>query len=301
MARSTHAPEPDENGSRLLPVLAGFSLARTTAPVWWARGRWASVDWRAGTLWWTGWESDRIVWRSVRQITADRLLIAGSGAPDLDGVWAARALGVTAQMPEFDDPILANLARRHSGMRSWAQGSLFDGAVSSIIGQSISVAAAATTERRVYELFNPPLALDGRLFWPSPRTEQLAAADPGNLRACGVTTIRAVALIRVGAAFAAGEIGERALGDDDAVAEAEKLLAVRGVGPWTVRSALLWGIGDPDAHPSGDVALLRAVAKQDPAVSTLRELDARAEMWRPHRAWAARLLWLDLLGHAEAS
>jgi 3-methyladenine DNA glycosylase/8-oxoguanine DNA glycosylase len=111
--------------------------------------------------------------------------------------------------------------------------------------------------------------------------------------------IRAEALVRVGVMFAAGEITEQSPGDDDALVEAEKLLGLRGVGPWTVRSALLWGHGHPDAHPSGDVALLRALAKQDAAVSTLRELDARAEAWRPYRAWAARLLWLDLLGHAE--
>jgi 3-methyladenine DNA glycosylase/8-oxoguanine DNA glycosylase len=129
----------------------------------------------------------------------------------------------------------------------------------------------------------------------------LAEAAPNELRASGVTTVRAEALVQAGVAFATGDIADRPLNDDDAAAEAEKLLAIRGVGRWTVRSTLLWGVGHPDAHPSGDVALLRAAAKQDPTVTTLRELAARAEAWRPHRAWAARLLWLDLLGHAEDS
>jgi 3-methyladenine DNA glycosylase/8-oxoguanine DNA glycosylase len=34
-----------------------------------------------------------------------------------------------------------------------------------------------------------------------------------------------------------------------------------------------------------------------PEISNLNDLDRVAERWKPHRGWAARLLWLDLLGH----
>ncbi len=72
------------------------------------------------------------------------------------------------------------------------------------------------------------------------------------------------------------------------------------VGPWTANSVLLWGVGAPDAYPTGDVALLRAAraAFDDPDLD-LKGLDHRAEEWRPARAWAARLPWTDLLGIAR--
>ena len=83
-------------------------------------------------------------------------------------------------------------------------------------------------------------------------------------------------------------------------AAVEHLLSISGIGPWTIQSALLWGIAAPDAHPTRDVALLRAARVHYPDVSDLNDLDRVAERWRPYRGWAARLLWLDLLGHDRA-
>jgi 3-methyladenine DNA glycosylase/8-oxoguanine DNA glycosylase len=45
------------------------------------------------------------------------------------------------------------------------------------------------------------------------------------------------------------------------------------------------------------VALLRAARVHYPEISDLNDLDRVAERWKPYRGWAARLLWLDLLGH----
>jgi 3-methyladenine DNA glycosylase/8-oxoguanine DNA glycosylase len=285
--------------SRTLPVSPPFDLARTAAPVWWARGRLPSTDWRQGRLWWVGWERDQVVWRSLRQPNASTLVVTGSALGENDARWISRVAGVDVRMPKFNDPIIASLAIRHPGLRPWAAGSLFEGVVSSIVGQSISVAAAATTERRLFALFNPPLRLDGRDFWPPPLPAQLASTTAQRVRASGVTMRRAQALVAIGAKFASGAIIDIDGAGFDAAVESEKLLAIPGIGPWTVRSACLWGIADADAHPAGDVALLRAVRKHYQHVSHLKDVDHLSQRWAPHRAWAARLLWLDLLGFDE--
>jgi 3-methyladenine DNA glycosylase/8-oxoguanine DNA glycosylase len=77
------------------------------------------------------------------------------------------------------------------------------------------------------------------------------------------------------------------------------LLALPGIGPWTVASAFLWGIAHPDAFPRGDVALLRAVRRnfRDDTLD-MKSMERLSEAWRPFRGEAARLLWLDLLGPA---
>jgi 3-methyladenine DNA glycosylase/8-oxoguanine DNA glycosylase len=273
-----------------------FDLARTAAPVWWSGGRSPNADWNHQTLYWVGREGDRVVWRSVRQVDALALAIDGSASEERDADWADAVLAVSQAVPIFRDPVLVNLSSEHEGFRSWSAGSLFEGFVSTIVGQSISVAAAATTERRLCELFNAPIDLNGRRFWPAPTPEQLASASPDHVRASGVTRVRAEALVAVATKFATGEINEPEAGSPAAAAEAEKLRAIRGVGPWTVQSALLWGIGAPDAHPTGDIALLRAAQRHYPGTDDLRALDRLAETWAPSRGWAARLLWLDLLG-----
>ena len=292
LTQSVTTPEPP---MRLLPVSPSFDLARTVAPAWWARGRWPNVDWRCGAFVWVGWEAGQLAWRSVRQVDAQLLEISGSGSGALDAHWAAAVLGTTATMPRFADPVLAAVARKHAGMRPWSAGSLFEGVVSSIIGQSISVAAAAITERRLYQYFNDAIVIGAREFWPPPMPEQLASSSAGAVRQSGVTTKRAEALVAAAALFVAES--SSATADADPVAVIERLAAIPGIGPWTVRSALLWGIGAPDAHPTGDVALLRAARAHYPEVSDLKSLDRLAEQWTPYRGWAARLLWLDLLGY----
>ncbi|MBA3450970.1 MAG: DNA-3-methyladenine glycosylase 2 family protein [Chloroflexia bacterium] len=199
-------------------------------------------------------------------------------------------------MPQFTG-VLCQLAVEHVGMKPWAAGSHFEGVVSSIVGQSISVAAAATTERRLYTLFNAPGVVSGRAFWPPPTAGQLAVAEVETVRSSGVTTRRASALIEIGQRFTSGELLEPGDTGFDLLREGDKLRTTSGVGPWTVRSASLWGLGDPDAHPTGDVALLRAVRQRHPEVVTLRDLDRISNEWRPYRGWAARLYWLDLLGY----
>jgi 3-methyladenine DNA glycosylase/8-oxoguanine DNA glycosylase len=236
-----------------------------------------------------------VVWRSVRQIDAQTLEISGSGSSDLDAQWASDVLGSSALMPTFSDSIMAALARKHAGLRPWSAGSLFEGVVSSIVGQSISVAAAATTERRLCERFNDGLDLEGRRFWPPPRPEQLASSSAAFIRESGVTTKRAEALVAAGTLFASEPSSAGFAGD--AAAAGERLLSISGIGPWTVQSALLWGIAAPDAHPTRDVALLRAARVHYPHLSDLKDLDRIAERWKPYRGWAARLLWLDLLGY----
>ena len=284
---------------RLLTVTSPFDLSRTTAPVWWARGRWPNVDWIDGAFIWVGWESERSVWRSARQVAASTLEISGTGDIDLDIEWTAAVLGASAAMPTFEDSVLARLALQHRGLRPWSAGSLYEGVISSIVGQSISVAAAATTERRLFELFSDGIDINGRRFWPAPLPWQLASSAAASVRSSGVTSKRAGALVAVGSLFATGgeTNSDRSAMRSDIGAEA--LLAISGIGPWTVRSARLWGIGDADAHPTGDVALLRAARRHYPGLLSLKDLDREAERWKPYRGWAARLLWIDHLGFAD--
>ena len=278
---------------------AAFSLATTCGPVAWAGGRWPNVDWTSSGLVWVGWEGSRAVSRLVRHIADDELLVTGTASEVNDSSWAEQVLGPDAVLPRFDDPILEPLRLRYPGLRPFAAGSVFDGLVSSIIGQSISIAAAAVTEARLAALFSPELEIEGRRFRPLPRADQLANASADLVRRSGVTWRRAEALVHAGRAQMAGDIPTAAdvLADPDQARVCLRRLPL--VGPWTAESTLLWGIGFADAYPIGDVALLRAARRAfDDGTLSARDMDHRSERWRPFRGWAARLLWTDLLGEA---
>jgi len=70
----------------------------------------------------------------------------------------------------------------------------------------------------------------------------------------------------------------------------ERLRSIRGVGEWTAQYIALRAAREPDAFPSSDVGLLRGAAREGARPSP-RALEARAERWRPWRAYAAQHLW----------
>jgi len=291
-------PDSGMTAARTIALPGGFSLAQTCGPVDWARGRWPNIDWREGRLFWVGWESGRVVHRTVSQ-DGDLLLVAGDAEPAEDRGWAARVLGIDRRPPILAEPVVAPLGERYAGLRPFAAGSLWDGIVSSIAGQSISVAAAAVTEARLAALFDGGIELDGRRFWPMPTPEQVAAAEVSLVRTSGVTWRRAAAIVGAAQAWLAEELpaNEHALAEPDVARAALRRLPL--VGPWTAESALLWGLGEGDAFPPNDAALLRAARRAygRPELDQ-RGLTALAERWRPGRAWAARWIWTDLLGVA---
>lgn len=283
----------------LLAVPAGFSLAETCGPVAWGKGRWPTADWIEGTLVWVRREQGRIAARWVRQRADGQLEIGGARDPAHDAVWCAAVLGLAESRPVIADPVVAALAARFPGLRSYSSGSLFDGIIACIVGQSITVMAAAVTEARLAALFHPGIELAGRRFFPPPEPAELAAAEPALIRTSGVTWRRADAIVAVAKAQRAGELpDEHELGADLESARA-KIRRLPLVGPWTAESALLWGVGAGDAFPPNDAALLRAVrhAYARPEIGH-PDLNRLAEGWRPGRAWACRWLWTALLGPA---
>ena len=65
---------------------------------------------------------------------------------------------------------------------------------------------------------------------------------------------------------------------------------MRGIGPWTAHYIAMRALGEPDAFPTGDVGVMRALGTEGQRVSA-PEADARSQSWRPWRAYAVMYLW----------
>ncbi|HXN40742.1 MAG TPA: 3-methyladenine DNA glycosylase 2, partial [Myxococcaceae bacterium] len=70
-----------------------------------------------------------------------------------------------------------------------------------------------------------------------------------------------------------------------------RLRSIRGVGEWTAQYIALRQLREPDAFPAADIGLMRALANNQGRRPAADELLARAEKWRPWRAYAAQHLW----------
>ena len=82
----------------------------------------------------------------------------------------------------------------------------------------------------------------------------------------------------------------------DRVAVARRLKAIRGIGDWTAEYVAMRGLHDPDAFPSGDLGVRRALA-----VMSSRQAEARAEAWRPWRSYAVMHLWSSLASQSATT
>lgn len=295
-------PSAEAEADRTLPVQKTFSLAQTCGPVAWVGERSSRQRWVNGTLTWIGWDENRIVWRRCRQERAGYLHITGTARSSGDRQWASAVLGIDGTMPIFADPVLHDLAHRFPGLRAYCDGSLFDGIVTSIVGQSISVAAAAVTQAKLAASFAGATVIDGRAFRPLPSAHQLAEASLDVIRSSGVTWRRAEAIQHAARQQIAGTLPSTPASRERPDEAVRALMELPLVGRWTAESAVLWGIGAPDAHPTGDIALLRAArqAYGDQQL-TLKDVDRLSDAWRPARGIAARLLWTALFGIAPTA
>jgi 3-methyladenine DNA glycosylase/8-oxoguanine DNA glycosylase len=180
------------------------------------------------------------------------------------------------------DPRLAPLVAARPGLRVVGSTDPWETAATTVLGQQVSVAAARTFAGRVVAAYGRRPATGEAAAFPAPSV--LAAVDPADLAATvGLTGARARTVHAVATAVADGlPLGPGA--DPDAVRA--RLLALPGIGPWTVEYLALRALGDRDACPASDLVLRRALG----GVSA-REVTATAEAWRPWRAYAVTHLW----------
>jgi len=179
------------------------------------------------------------------------------------------------------DPALERLVESAPGLRVPGCWNGFELATRAILGQQITVRSATTLAGRIVRMFGRVFPATAELTHLFPTPEVLADADLSNIgmpRARG-ETIRALARA----------VCNRRI-SFDGIVESESFLArlveIPGIGKWTAQYVAMRALGEPDAFPSGDAAVLSALN-----LSVAAELERRAEAWRPWRAYATMYLW----------
>jgi AraC family transcriptional regulator of adaptative response / DNA-3-methyladenine glycosylase II len=196
---------------------------------------------------------------------------------DLD----ADPLAIDGQLAE--DAGLAQLVARAPGRRVPRTVDGAEMAIRAVLGQQISTAAARTHAARLAARYGEPVDdPEGRLshVFPSPEAlSEIELAMPAGRRA----TVTALL-----GALRSGQLDVTPGGDRERARAA--LEALPGVGPWTSEVVAMRALGDPDAFPATDLGVRRgaqALGLPDAPAGLI----ARAERWRPWRAYAVQHLW----------
>jgi AraC family transcriptional regulator of adaptative response / DNA-3-methyladenine glycosylase II len=158
------------------------------------------------------------------------------------------------------------------------------------VGAAIALAGKLTAAHG--EAFAAPMADYPQLTRIFPKPERLAGED---LSALGMPGARARALSSIAAAVVADPaIFSATRGLDEAIVQ---LRGLAGVGEWTAQYIAMRELREPDAFPAADIGLMRALEDETGRRPTPAELLARAEAWRPWRAYAAQHLWASYAPH----
>ena len=170
----------------------------------------------------------------------------------------------------------------------------FDLLCRSVIGQSISIQAAATIARRIRKELS-----DESKLTPA----QVLKSDETELRHLGLSQTKASAMIEL------AEIWNRKkLHDEDLKMMSDSeimdlLTPVRGIGPWTVKMFLIFGLRRADVFPQEDLGVRLWIQKLENwnKRPTPSQCVKKSEIWKPYRSIPTIYMWQILLIDSKKS
>lgn len=195
------------------------------------------------------------------------------------------------------DPLLGGLTREYYGLRIMGVPSLFEALCWAVIGQQVNLPFAYTLKKRLVEAFGKRILWNDQSFWLFPKPQDVAAVSVEALMKLQFTGRKAEYVIGIAQLMLHGELSKQALREaNDFAAAEQRLLAIRGIGPWTANYVLMRCLRYPCAFPVGDAGLhnaLKALLKlrRKPTEHEIRELFAP---WRGWEAYAVFYLWRSL-------
>ncbi|MEQ1656646.1 MAG: DNA-3-methyladenine glycosylase 2 family protein [Nitrospira sp.] len=199
---------------------------------------------------------------------------------------------MTGHCPETEflakvDPVMRRLIREVGPftLMPRARRSPFESLARAIANQQLHEKAADSILRRFVALF------PARRF---PQPADLLAMDEQMIRGAGFSQAKVAALRDLAAKTLDGTVPTGPVIkklEDDAIVE--RLVAVRGVGRWTVEMLLIFQLGRPDVLPVDDFGVRNGfrIAYGRLGMPTPKEVLRYGERWRPYRTAAAWYLW----------
>jgi AraC family transcriptional regulator, regulatory protein of adaptative response / DNA-3-methyladenine glycosylase II len=192
------------------------------------------------------------------------------------------------------DPVVGPLARACPGRRAVGAVDGDEIALRAVLGQQVSVAAARRLAGRLVALAGRPLPAttpagdDDTVTHVFPDAATVAGLNPETLP---MPRSRARALVGLAEALTSGAVSLDPGADREEAGA--RLLALPGIGPWTVGYIRMRALSDPDAFPVGDVGVRRALRLLGQHASAGSGAEA-AQPWRPWSSYAVHHLWATL-------
>ena len=183
-----------------------------------------------------------------------------------------------------NDPIMKNIINNHNKDYLQSRDDPFNALCRTIIGQQISVKAAAS----IWNKF----ATGTKNINP----KNVIKYGNNNIRKCGISNKKVEYIIGLSNFFIENPDSVNLWKKMDDKSIIKELCQLKGIGPWSAEMFLMFCLLRPDVLPLGDLGLRRAVGKNylntfDP---TYEEVEKIAKKWIPYRSEATWFLWRSI-------
>ncbi len=156
----------------------------------------------------------------------------------------------------------------------------------SIVGQQLSVKAAATIFSRFENLFKNKFV----------NPNDLLKISDEKLREVGLSKQKTSYLKDLSEKVTKRELELNKFNEIDSEVIIEELVKVKGIGRWTAEMFLMFSLGRPDIFSYGDLGLQNAIMKvyKLKKKPTVKQMEKLSKKWSPFRTYAAMTLWRSL-------
>jgi DNA-3-methyladenine glycosylase II len=180
------------------------------------------------------------------------------------------------------DKTMAGIIREHQSDVLFSFGDPFKTLTNAIVGQQISVKAAESVWLRLIQ------ALPNEKI----HATAIAHANENLLREVGLSRQKILYLKNIAEYFLENNINHQYFLKRSVHEVSAELLAIKGIGTWTLEMFQIFYQCLPDVFPIGDIGLIKAVLNNYPKVKNDKTAILKfAERWAPYKTVAVWYLW----------
>jgi DNA-3-methyladenine glycosylase II len=184
------------------------------------------------------------------------------------------------------DAILRELINKYSQSTLTTHGDALETLMRSIVGQQISVKAAASVWKKIIDLLDEI------------KPDNVLLAGFENLRSCGLSKQKTQYILNIAEHFKSHNINDESYWNDREFSNIyDELITIKGIGPWTAEMFGMFYLLERDIFPLKDLGILKAINQLynvDGIPLQIDQVVAISDRWKPYRTVASWYLWRSI-------
>ena len=184
------------------------------------------------------------------------------------------------------DAKLGELINKYSQSTLTTHGDALETLMRSIVGQQISVKAAASVWQKIIDLLDEI------------KPDNVLLAGFENLRSCGLSKQKTQYILNIAEHFKSHNINDESYWNDREFSNIyDELITIKGIGPWTAEMFGMFYLLERDIFPLKDLGIIRAINQLycvDEVPLQIDQVVAISDRWKPYRTVASWYLWRSI-------